>query len=684
MVGLVSDEEIHRLPFILNLSGLCQPGLITTQVKCMPAPLTFVLFLCVLLCSHNVAYAEADTLVARYSEQRQVFLELIELLQSGENEKAAARRAELNGYPLQEYFEYQLLRKQIELASRPAELLKQVAGFKDDKRLHRRLLGAIKDRSVELSRWQDYKLASSGDNVPVHPCDDLLAGFKNGAPKRFDKTSRDLWVDVGRHTSSCDQAFSMLLASVPDVPTGSLWRRTVALIKRGKLDSARELLKYFNQRDGRVVRAWIEKGDMPHELLPSKVMHGQSEHHREIATLLLRRWARKDLLAASEFWRTGGGRFGFSDKSIQKTLAEHAVLAAKRGLPEASALLAGVDANRDVRYWRVRLALQDGDWKRCVARLDELTDKELEESRWQYWRARCLEAQGFRAASNRIYKSIATEFEYYGFLASDKLQKNYSIDTQASLVSDHELQQLKKSPQIIKAVEYFLAELPWEGRREWNRAMKSSSKARYLASAYLAESVGWHDRALDAANIAGESDALPLLFPQAYASYVGEMATRFGVAQEFVYGVMRQESRFISDIKSPAGAVGLMQLMPGTAKQMGKQLGVKAPQWKLTDSEFNITLGTKYLDHVLSRFDRNIALAAAAYNAGPSRVKKWIAARPLAIDIWVETIPFDETRAYVQKVLFNTVVTEWVIRDGSVTRLNDRLTALPYVSVSAE
>jgi len=658
----------------------------------MPVPLTYVLFLCVLLCSHNVVHAEADALDARYSQQRQVFLELIELLQSGETEKAAARRAELNGYPLKEYFEYLLLRKQIEAAPRPAELLKRVADFKGDKRLHRRLLGATKDRSVELSRWQDYKLASTGENVPVHPCDDLLAGFKNGAPKRFEKTSRDLWADVGRHTSSCDQAFSLLLASVPDVPTGPLWSRTVALIKRGKLDSARELLKYFNRRDGRIVRAWIKKSDLPHELLPSKVMRGQSEHHREIASLLLRRWARKDLLAASEFWRTSADRFGFSDKSIQKTVSEHAVLAAKRGMPEASRLLAGVDANRDVRYWRVRLALQDADWKRCLSRLDELTDKEQQESRWQYWRARCLEAQGFRAASNRIYKSIATEFEYYGFLASDKLQQNYSIDTRESLVSDLELQQLKESPQIIKAVEYFLAELPWEGRREWNSALKSSSKARYLAAAYLAESVGWHDRALDAANIAGESDSLPLMFPQAYAGYVSEVANRFGVAEEFVYGVMRQESRFISDIKSPAGAVGLMQLMPGTAKQMGKKLGVKAPRWKLTDSEFNITLGTKYLDHVLSRFDNNLALAAAAYNAGPSRVRKWIAARPVsgsvakpvAIDIWVETIPFDETRAYVKKVLFNTVVTEWVIRNGSVTRLSDRLTASPYVSVSAE
>jgi len=211
---------------------------------------------------------------------------------------------------------------------------------------------------------------------------------------------------------------------------------------------------------------------------------------------------------------------------------------------------------------------------------------------------------------------------------------------------------LEKSPAIIKAVEYFLVDLPWEGRREWNRALKSSSKARFLAAAHLAESVGWHDRAVDAAKTAGESGALSLMFPQAHASYVRETANRFKVPRELVYGVMRQESLFISDIKSPAGAVGLMQLMPATAMQMGKSLGVEAPRWKLIDSEFNIQLGTKYLNHVLSKFDDNIALATAAYNAGPSRVTKWIADRPVALDLWVETIPFDETRAYVRRVLF--------------------------------
>ena len=139
---------------------------------------------------------------------------------------------------------------------------------------------------------------------------------------------------------------------------------------------------------------------------------------------------------------------------------------------------------------------------------------------------------------------------------------------------------------------------------------------------------------------------------------------------------MRRESRFTSDIKSSAGAVGLMQLMPGTAKQMGQELGIEAPVGRLIDSELNIKLGVRYLEYVLDRFDKNFAFAAAAYNAGPSRVKKWIEDRPIDTDLWIETIPFDETRAYVQAVLFNTAVFEWLTQDGRVTRLENRMSNL--------
>lgn len=623
---------------------------------------------------HPFVQADHTRVEQRYSKQREIYKELTVLLRSGELSKAVSRRPEINGYPLTDYFDYLVLRQQIAQSSMPSELMGQVELQKADKRLHRRLLGAVKNRSVKLGRWQDYNLALANENAPYHPCDDLLAGLVNGQPKRFVKQTSDLWSAVDRHTGNCDKAFSILLDEVSDVPTTALWHRTVALIKRGELDSARSLLKYFNRRDRQIVSSWINGYGNPARALQDKVAQGKTVHHKAVAESFLRRWARDDLPAALQFWRANGARFGFSEKKVNEVVAKYAVLSVKRGLPESDALLDSATQDRNVRYWRVRLALREKDWKECIATLDQLSETEQAMPRWQYWRARCLESQGFRAAAEPIYRSIADEFEYYGFLAADKLSKEYPIKSVSP--PDADIHKLKDDPQIIKALEYFFVGLPWEGRRLWNQALKTASKDQFLAAAHLAESVGWYDRALGAAFKADATDTLQWLFPQAYKADVTQVADRYNVPHEFVYGVMRRESRFTSDIKSSAGAVGLMQLMPGTAKQMGEELGIKAPVGRLIDSELNIKLGVRYLDFVLDRFNNNFAFAAAAYNAGPSRVKRWIEDRPIDIDLWVETIPFDETRAYVQAVLFNTAVFEWLTQGGKVTRLEHRMSNL--------
>lgn len=642
----------------------------------MSLRITRFLICSVLFFASPVLLADHSQVEDRYSGKRKIFQELVDQIEAGQTDSALARRDQLQGYPLLEYFDYLVLRQQIKGSSEPASLLDRVSGINEDSRLQRRLLGAMKNRSVTLGRWQDYNLVQAHDNAPVHPCDDLLSGYNNGKAKQFVETTRDLWADVDRHTANCDKAFAQLLGAVSDVPTAALWHRTVALIKRGDLDTVTDLLKYFNSHDRKLVQSWIKGYKNPADALRSQSSRGATVHHKAIAEMLLNRWARNDLPAAIEFWRDNAKHFGFSEADTRDKIASYSVLAVKRGIPQAAALLNSASATRDVRYWRVRIALQNSDWQHCIDALDQLTAEEQNMPRWRYWRARCLESQGFQSAADRIYEGIAGAFEYYGFLAADRLSQSYRIKASALPEVANELHQLKDQVQITQALEYFFADLPWEGRRKWNRVLKGASEQTKLAAAQLAHSVGWYDRAVVAAYNANANRALQWLFPQAYKAEVDRYIDYYDVPEEFVYGVMRRESRFTSDVKSPAGAVGLMQLMPATAKEMGQQIGVKAPAWRLTDSQLNIRLGIRYLDHVFGRFDNNLAYAAAAYNAGPSRVKKWLADRPVAADIWVETIPFDETRAYVKAVLFNTVVSEWLMRDGRVTRLQNRMNTL--------
>lgn len=660
-------------------------GHVETSKKVRQKILQHLLSVCCFftLTSFDPVAADTDTvnlgqqIKLRYKQQRQMYLQLKDLVEDGRYSLAADRTDELKGYPLSGHLEYLLLRKTVAESDAPVSLLGQVNALRQqhlDDRSHRRLLGGLKNRAVKLERWKDYAAIAKSANAPTHPCDDLLARIKNNQIKKFDVATGELWTVPARHTNNCDAAFKVIIKQTGDVPTRALWQRTVALLIAGKKNQARDLLGFFNKRDRQVVMQWIDQIDTPEQLIKSAAMQGKTEHHRRLVKFVLRRWARKDLVAASRFWAQSGTSFGFSQADVINTVGGQAVLAAKRRMPEAADLLkAASDDNRGVRYWRVRIALRQQDWRSAVLHLENLTAKERQSSRWQYWRARSLAELGYTGAAEKIYKRLAVKVDYHGFLAADQLGLTYPIDISNPKASSEEIEKLLENPQIARAVEFFLVDIGWEGRRAWNNALTDASDSQLIAAAQIALSVGWYDRAYAAIKRTSLKSALAYLFPTPHMELVNQTAALNSVANALVYGVIRQESGYIPDVKSPAGAVGLMQLMPGTAKDMGKKLGLSAPAWKLIDGELNIRLGIQYLNLVLRRFDENTVLAAAAYNAGPHRVKQWLMDEALPADIWVETIPFDETRDYVKGVLFNTTVSEWRLKNGALTRLRARM-----------
>ncbi len=612
----------------------------------------------------------------RYSAQRATYVELKRSVIDGDFAEVNSRRDTLKGYPLEFYFDYLVLRHRITRHDHPLRLLDAIATYQkqyNDSRLHRRLLGVMKNRLVTLDHWKSYATVARLDNAPVHPCDDLFAKVKNRRLTQADESAILLWAQPGKHTANCDRAFATLVQHPSDVSTRAVWQRTVALLLQGRRLEINKLLPFFSQRDRRTVQTWIMGLDDPEAALRDQSAQGKTPHHRKVATFLLRRWARSDLVAASEFWQNSGEQFGFNSKEVADVGSKYAVLAAKRRMSESASLLAAAASDRSVRYWRVRVALLEQDWRLALQALDSLTETEQQSNRWQYWRARALAELGRTSEADTIYQALAGDFNYFGFLAADQLSVAYNIVVDAPQTSTKALEELEAHPEIVRAIEFFLTGTGWEGRRLWNAALKSKSSEHYVAAAQLAMGVNWVDRALASMELSQEKNALDVLFPTPYQSSVVQLADHHSVASELIYGVMKQESAFIPDIKSSAGAVGLMQLMPPTARDMGKKIGVKVPQWKLTNSELNLRLGVTYLKHVLDRFGKNTVLATAAYNAGPHRVSQWIADRTMPADIWVETIPFDETRRYVRAVLFNTTVLEWRMQKGTLTRLRQRM-----------
>lgn len=612
------------------------------------------------------AATDAFDVANRFSLQRQLFVDGRLSLSAGNVDAAAERIADLNGYPLQSYYEYLILRTRIEQAQSPQALLTDIKAFGKaygDSRSQRRLLGVLKNRLSASNDWAAYRQVAAMPNAPTHACDDLYARVTSGELRAFDRSTAELWTLPAKHTARCDEAFDVLIGRAGDVPTSALWKRTVALLKRGSIDQLDQMLRFFGSRDRRIVRSWIDNLDDPAALLKLESVNGNMLHHQSLVSHILRRWLRNDLPAATAFWKKHGDRFGFDRRELDHVIAQHAVLAAKQSLPEAPALLQDAGSgDRLVRYWKVRTALQQLQWDEVLRQLDVLTDKEQSSTRWQYWRARALEATGLSAQANVIYQSLSDRVEFYGFLAADRIGTPYNLREQPYAVDGTALATLAADPQIAAAVEFFLVDIGWEGRRLWNKALKGAGDPTLLAAAELARTIGWYDRSYASVKKSEKLNVLRYQFPMPHQALVSSLAQNSAVDESLIYAVMRRESGYIPDVRSSAGAIGLMQLMPATARETAAKLSLGKSSWSLIDGEVNLQLGVAYLDSVLRRFDGNIAVAAAAYNAGPTRVGKWWENSSLPTDIWVETIPFDETRDYVKAVLYNAAVFDAVRR----------------------
>jgi len=244
-------------------------------------------------------------------------------------------------------------------------------------------------------------------------------------------------------------------------------------------------------------------------------------------------------------------------------------------------------------------------------------------------------------------------------LAADLLNLDYQLVDKPIEASDQQLDQLAASAPIQRARELYIIGDELAARREWHHAISSMSDEQISIAGKRAESWGWHRDGIQAMIQVRHWDDIQLRVPLAYQEHVDIAARATAISPHLVFAIARQESAFIADARSSAGALGLMQLMPATAQQTATRAGMRVTNHDLLQPETNITLGSRYLSQLLNEFNGNRILAAAAYNAGPTRVRQWLSKdtqNSLPFDIWIETIPFGETRGYVQNVLAYSVI----------------------------
>ena len=378
---------------------------------------------------------------------------------------------------------------------------------------------------------------------------------------------------------------------------------------------------------------------------------------RELAALAIQRIAANDPRAAASELEKLQGRMQAAER--EWAWSQIALQGARKHYSEALAwfALAGATPLSDEGYqWKVRAALRARDWSVVLATISEMPPALAAQPEWIYWLGRAYKAGGLTSEADALFEKIAGQASFYGNLADEELGRKIVVPPKAKAPTAEEQKAARDNPGIRRAMAFFRLDMRTEAVREWNWALRGMDDRELLAAADLAKRNQIWDRAINTADRTKAEHDFTVRFLAPYGDQVRPAAQNQALDDAWVYGLMRQESRFITGAKSNVGASGLMQLMPATAKWVAKKIGLKDyNHGRVTDTDMNVLLGTSYMRLVMDSLDNHPVLTSAAYNAGPGRARKWRADQPLEGAIYAETIPFNETRDYVKKVMSNSV-----------------------------
>lgn len=590
----------------------------------------------------------------------------------------------LRDYPLYPYLEYARLKRTLGKASNAevASFLQQNSNTPLAALLRSRWLNVLARRQD----WNSYlKFYTPQSNIS-RQCHYLQALIRSGEKQRAFAQVDPLWLHGKSRPKACDPVFHAW-RNADLLNTELVWQRIALAMDKGQIKLARYLKKSLPAKDRPWVDTWIRIRNKPMLALTDSALNKKHPQRQEILEDAAYRQIRKNPLAAANYWKKLQKRFRFSAEEQYPVDRKLALWLTRNEDPVAAAFMSDLVPHTDDKKLQealVKSALLHGDWAQVISRIERMPAEELQSERWRYWRARALAQTGQQERAGALYEQLANERSYYGFLAADRIGKNYRFAPGESAVMKDISDAIANNPAVTRAKE-LLALSRWvDARREWRFATRDLSAEEYIAAAELAQSWGWHDQAIFTLAKSGFWDDLELRFPLEHKQDVQHYASKNKLDKSWVFGVIRQESAFNASVRSHAGAVGLMQLMPATARYVSKKLLKRKNSPKHRDlitPNTNIELGTAYLAYVLSSLWDNPVLATAAYNAGPHRVKRWMPKSRLDADIWVELIPFKETKGYVRRVFTYAAIYDHRLQ-RKLTRLSDRM--LPIQGTEAE
>jgi soluble lytic murein transglycosylase len=615
-------------------------------------------------------------------EQRGRFVQAESALRQRHMQRFRALRDELEDYPLYPYLEFADISRRLRTtkAHEIESFLERYADTPLAWQLRRTWLHLLARRGD----WQKYLDVYEQSSDATMRCQWLRALINANQADVAMPYVQELWM-VGRsQPPACDPVFKAWRHG-GYLTRDLVWQRIELAVRAGRPSLAAYLARYLETDERRLADEWLRVRKDPARVIRVARLDGDASTLEAVLVYGIERLARRDPEKAAAIWEQLRTRFAFSASAVGAVHRRIGLAYAYAHEQEALYWLNAIpesEMDDRAREWRILSSMNHGEWRRALEHILDFGDAEISSNpssqRWRYWTARALESTGWHDDADSIYTELAVERSYYGFLAADRIGRDYTLNHRALAYSDHELRLLGAEPGAMRARELYSLGRSVGARREWRLFTRGMSDEELARAAKLAHGWGWHGRAIMTVARTTHLDDLEMRFPLAYHDRVLEQAEARRLDPAWMYAIVRQESAFIADARSPAGALGLMQIMPGTGRKIARSLNKPlAHRRQLLDADVSLEFGSTYLRILLDEMDEHPVLAAAAYNAGPHRVERWRPAEQnMSADLWIENVPYGETREYLRRVLAYTTIYEQRLGRDTV-RLSERLAPIP-------
>ncbi len=601
-------------------------------------------------------------------QQRSIFLQAQKQLQQGNTADFLALSSSIQDYPLHPYLHYQWLKNNLQKTAQIAAFL---STHKDSY-----YAGALRsqwlDYLAKQERWHEFKQHYQATGNVARECQFYWAHYKLGDKQLALVGAKRLWMTGNSRPKSCDGLFFALIMS-PAFANDLPWQRFELALAKDNIGLAKYLRGLLGKAEQPNADVWIRVHNNPAIAQDRDFWQSNDPQMGRLFAHSISQMAKTDLDSALTAWDGRNGALAIDPQIEQQIDRKLALALAYKRDNRAYSRLSQLPANDGtVKEWAIRAALQEQNWQHVMQALARLTAQEQQTPKWQYWYARAQEATGNKEIAQLSYAKVADDRSFYGFIAAERINKPYHIAGAPAPYTETELDSLAATPDFAVIREFNFFNLTTEARRQWFFVLNKLSQRQLMLAAKLAQHWQWDQLAIITLAKAGYWDDIALRFPIQYASQINNNASRLGIDPAIIFALIRQESMLDSHALSPAGARGLMQIMPATGQYIASKLG---EPWQserhLFNPDLNIRYGSTYYKQLLDRFSGHFALATAAYNAGPNRITKWLPTdKPAPADIWIETIPYKETRQYVTRVLSYALIYQFRTQKNALTLKN--------------